>query len=114
MYTCMDSGYYSMLEDVEGMATTALELIKSIGYGELAEFDGCACSEVQIKGINVDVHCWRTSRRECTCPGIGIHVVCYNDLHSREELQAIGEEVKRQLHEFWPMSEPTIVLETDN
>ncbi len=83
------------------MGLDPLKIIKEIGILSLWDGDGsCPCGRFYITGINIHIHCWRTSSN-CDCKYSGIHISQHYDFnYSNDYLLEIGKCIKNQL-EHW-------------
>src|SRR5690242_14469171 len=78
----------------------ALNLIKTVGVGGLADFDGCVCGSFAVKGVGVDISCRKGSTMDSIFTdfyGIGMRVVSRGDEGDVPGLVAIAEELIRQM-----------------
>lgn len=82
----------------------ALSIIKEVGYGRLAGYDGCVCSSVSIHNIDIEVSC----RKGGGCMGGKIQEGFYGPvIHvstgtidiEAEDLAPLAAEVKREIDE---------------
>jgi len=65
----------------------------------LVRFDGCCCGEFVLRGVHVEISCWRTGPRDVV--GSSVHVFDRSDETPKDVLQAIGDEVARQVSDMW-------------
>lgn len=84
-------------------ASSALDLIKQVGIGALADFDGCLCGSFAVKGIEVYIAC-RKSSGSVGFRGSTLRVWDRSLDHDVLALEPIAREIARQLHELdpWP------------
>lgn len=81
---------------------TAKEIIKQIRWTQLSDYEGsCPCSHALIKGINIDIHCWRTTYDCCNCLCSGVHVRSMHMDVDDSELLEVAKLIFAEITELW-------------
>jgi hypothetical protein len=79
----------------------AADLIRTVGYYNLAATDGCICSHCSVLNVSVDVSCHRPQSRDPSSPlkwtGALIRVHGGESVLAGSDLEAVAKEVGRQL-----------------
>jgi hypothetical protein len=76
-------------------AALLAEVLSQFGFYSLAPGDGCLCAHLHMCRIEIDVHCWKTSR-QCECRWAGIHITPTNSA-DEQELIKIGEIIRGEM-----------------
>lgn len=72
------------------------EILGREGFYTLTTSDGCLCAHICLRGINIDVHCWKSEHNGCGCRWASVHLTP-TDPENKEELRKVGEIVRTEM-----------------
>lgn len=80
-------------------AKGAVSLLQDVGIGRIADFDGCLCSAMEIKGVHIDVACRKSGASGDFC-GMLVRVYSNHMDVLPDDLRVVALEVTRQLRKL--------------
>ena len=92
-----------------------LDLLKQYSIYPLSDYQGsCPCMHLNMMGIEIDIHCWKSGCRDCCCEYSGIHISAKEDMmYSNDYLQNIGNEILNQIKERWSNTDWNLVIKNN-